>query len=102
MAPAGATGDGLSLMVVDSNPAVSFHKNDGTLQYLRANNSTGSTWGSPVTVDGTGYVGTYTSLIMVNGRPAIAYYDSYAGDLKFLRAPEMPSSFFIDWMALQP
>ena len=102
VAPAGATGNGLSLMVVSSNPAVSFYKNDGTLQYLRADNSTGTLWGNPVTVDGSGYVGAYTSMIMVNGRPAIAYYDAYAAEVKYLRAPDMPSSYFIGWMALEP
>ncbi len=102
VAPDSTTGSGLSLMVVSSNPAVSFYNNDGTLQYLRAGNTTGGTWGSPVTVDGSGYVGAYTSMIMVNGRPAIAYYDSYADDLKYLRAPDVPASYFIGWMALEP
>jgi len=102
VAPAGATGSGLSMMVVSSNPAVSFYKNDGTLQYLRAGNSTGSLWGNPVVVDGTGYVGSYSSMIMVNGRPAIAYYDIYADDLKYVRAPDLPTSYFIGWMALEP
>ena len=53
-------------------------------------------------VDVLGYVGAYTSMIMVNGRPAIAYYDAYAAEVKYLRAPDMPSSYFIGWMALEP
>ena len=44
-------------------------------------------WDPPQTIDnspGAGYGG--TSLAMVNGRPAVAYYDAANGNLNYIRA----------------
>jgi hypothetical protein len=90
-------GAGLSMTVVDSRPAVSFA--DGVrLYYLRADDASGTTWGTPMVVDKSGGGG-YTSLIMVNGKPAIAYYN---GELNYVRAPDFPASYSISWMAIEP
>ncbi|MCH7471857.1 hypothetical protein IIA79_02775 [bacterium] len=40
------------------------------------------------TPDSTDSVGQYTSLAVVNGRPAISYYDVNNGDLKYVRASD--------------
>ncbi|MCX6880762.1 MAG: choice-of-anchor D domain-containing protein, partial [Verrucomicrobia bacterium] len=48
--------------------------------------ASGSAWDTPVTLASTGDVGYYTSLVVVNGNPAISYYDSDYGDLKYVRA----------------
>lgn len=40
----------------------------------------------PISIDTTGNVGQYTSMAIVHGRPAIAYYDFTGGNLKFVRA----------------
>ena len=88
----GAVGLYTSLAVINGNPAISYYT-DSTddLKYVRANTSNGTLatdWGTPVTLDSTGSVGLYTSLNVINGRPAISYYNSAlsSGDLKFIRA----------------
>jgi len=53
---------------------------------VRATNADGTAWGAPIVVDTIGSVGTYSALQIVNGNPAIAYYDGSNGDLKFVRA----------------
>jgi hypothetical protein len=77
-----------SLMVVDGNPAISYY--DGTndnLKYVRATDANGSAWGTPLTIDNSDdNVGSYTSLMVVNGNPAISYCDETHYDLKYVRA----------------
>jgi hypothetical protein len=41
-----------------------------------------------VTLDFSGSVGQYTSLVVVNGNPAISYYDQIYADLKYVRATD--------------
>lgn len=77
-----------SLAVVSGNPAIGYHDvTNGDLKFVRANDATGTSWGAPVTVDNTATViGQYTSLAVVNGNPAISYYDATNGNLRFARA----------------
>jgi hypothetical protein len=79
-----------SLAVVNGNPAISYYDvNSGDLKYVRATDADGTAWGVPVTVDGlAGDVGRYTSLTVVNGNPAISYYDVSNTDLKYIRAAD--------------
>ena len=72
---------GLSMAVVNGRPAMScwrgYHPSvDPAVIYVRASNSTGTAWGSPVIVDTNNIFspGGLTCLAVVNGRPAIAYY----------------------------
>lgn len=92
---AGNLGQYASLKVIDNHPAISFYDDSANvLKYLRATSPTGNTpadWAlAPVTVDtGTGAtpnVGQYTSLEVVNGKPAISYYDVTNTNLKYARA----------------
>lgn len=94
---AASAGAGVSMTVVDGRPAVSFAEGVN-LCYLRADDASGTTWGTPVVVDKSGGGG-YSSLIMVNGKPAIAYYN---GALNYVRAPDFPTSYSISWMAIEP
>ena len=90
----GIVGQHTSLLVVDGNPAISYYDTtNGDLKYVRADSVDGSTWGnSPVTVDSTGTVGRYTSLLVIDGNPAISYFDSTNGDLKYVRADSVDGS----------
>jgi hypothetical protein len=55
---------------------------------VRATDANGGSWGSPVTVDGTGFVGWFTSLVVINGNPAISYFEINNFDLKYVRATD--------------
>ncbi|MBK8092628.1 MAG: hypothetical protein IPK32_11775 [Verrucomicrobiaceae bacterium] len=78
-----------SLAVVNGNPAISYHDvTNGDLNYVRATNTSGKTWGAPLTLDSTGLVGLDTSLAVVNGNPAISYHDFTNSDLKYVRATD--------------
>lgn len=80
-----------SLAVVDGNPAISYYDmTNGDLKYVRATDASGAAWGTPVIVDtgGADDVGRFTSLVVVNGRPAIGYYDATNGDAKYVRATD--------------
>ncbi len=85
----GKVGQYPSLAVVDGNPAIAYHYNAPgyELKYVRANNATGSSWASPVTVDYLGLNGgSHASLAVVGGRPAIAWHEREGDDLKYVRA----------------
>lgn len=76
-----------SLKIVNGNPAVAFYSELGSnLKYARANDVSGTTWATPISVVTTTTVGQYTSLQIVNGNPAISYYDFTNGNLKYVRA----------------
>jgi hypothetical protein len=91
---AGWVGQYASLAVVDGRPAIAYYDADSNydLKYVRASDTTGSSWGTPFTVDSTGWVGTHASLAVLNGRPAIAYYDNSDDDLKYVRASDSTGS----------
>jgi hypothetical protein len=90
-----------SLAVVFGNPAIAYQDaNNGYLNYVRATNATGATlanWGTPVAIDTAAVVGEYASLAVVNGNPAVAYYDSTNGDLKYVRASSANPMSAVDW-----
>jgi hypothetical protein len=75
----------LSLKIVNGNPAMAYTSNNFDLKYVRASNSTGSSWGTPIIIDATVNAG-YNSLSIINGNPAISYYDGINNDLKYVRA----------------
>ena len=59
------------------------------VKYVRATSSSGAAWNAPLVLDSTGVVGAYTSLAVVNGNPAISYYDETNGALKYVRATDV-------------
>jgi hypothetical protein len=86
----GDVGTYTSLKIVDGYPAISYHDaTNGNLKFARASNVGGTAWPAPATVDAgtqSGDVGTFSSQAIVNGHPAIAYYDDSNNDLKYVRA----------------
>lgn len=80
-----------SLSVVNGNPAIAYTDSttgSGNLRYIRANDANGASWSPPVIADSSSRVGEYSSLCIVNGRPAVGYHDGLNGNLKFVRANE--------------
>jgi PKD repeat protein len=93
----GSVGWYTSLAVVDGYPAISYL--DTTtflsydLMYVRATDSAGSAWSAPVSVDNTVDVfGNSTSLVIVNGYPAICYMERSNLDLRYVRATGVDGS----------
>lgn len=79
----------LSMTVVGGNPAIAYlDSTSGDLKFVRATTRNGSAWGTPVLVHigGANLVGRHPSLGVIDGAPAIAYYDATQGDLLFVRA----------------
>ena len=86
-------GRSTSLAIVDGNPAVAyFDETNLNLEFVRASDISGSTWNSPVTVDNSGNVsGSFISLVVVDGNPAIAYRDNADG-IQYVRATDATGS----------
>ncbi|NKB25003.1 MAG: hypothetical protein GKR87_11635 [Kiritimatiellae bacterium] len=71
--------------------------------YIKALDADGTSWAPPVTVDNDGSVGTYTSMTIVNGEPAISYINGIDRDLKYVRMEgTTPSRVQVNWMAVAP
>lgn len=79
-----------SLAVIGGFPAISYHDiTNSSLKYAEAATAGGlyqNDW-TCWTIDNEGEVGSYTSLMEVDGRPAIAYRDDSNGALKFALRP---------------
>jgi PKD repeat protein len=86
---AGSSPGYTSLAVVNGRPAMAFH-NAGNLQYNRAIDDIGSGWPAAVDIDaGTDNVGHFgTTMLVVDGNPAISYFDGYDGDMMYIRATD--------------
>ncbi len=83
----GQGGDKTSLATINGNPAISYNDTaEGDLKYVRATNASGTTWGTPLTVESAGNTGESSSLATVNGNPAISYFSQTNEDLKYVRA----------------
>jgi hypothetical protein len=102
---AGSAGLGAytSLETVNGNPAISYHDNtNGDLKYVRATDISGTTWATPIIIDGDGApgglnVGRYSSLTIVDGNPAIAHVDQGNSNLKYVRANNASGAVLADW-----
>jgi hypothetical protein len=68
---------------------------------VRADDADGSTWPAPSIVEA-GQVGTYPTLLIVNGRPAIAYKDDANQALKYIRAVDADGTSWGTSLTLVP
>jgi hypothetical protein len=90
------TGLFTSMEVVNGFPAIAYYDGtNGDLLFVRALDANGATWNPlPVLVDSGGGddVGLYVSLKIVNGNPAISYYDATNQTLRYVRATDANGS----------
>ena len=86
----GDVGDYNSMAVIEGRPAISYYDVDNeNLLFIRANDSNGDTWpSSPLLLDNDGIVGEDSSLAVINGVPAISYWDASRGFVKYIVAED--------------
>ncbi|MCB1186092.1 PKD domain-containing protein [bacterium] len=85
---AGSPATRIKADIIGGNPAIIYYDASGQdLKYVRATNTSGTSWGSPVTVAFTGDVGRNAHLVEANGRPAVCYNNN-SGGLFYLRADD--------------
>lgn len=89
-----------SMQVVNGRPAIAFYSSDGYLQYVRANDANGSTWGPPQNPDGTNSGGQWACLKVIDGMPTIVHASEYEGLLKYSRATNIDGNTWA--AAIQP
>lgn len=93
-------GELTSLAVLDGKPIISyFDNNNGNLKFARAKVAEPSFTTDWVyhTVDSEGWIGEFNSVAVVDGLPAISYYDYTNYDLKYARATTPTPSGASDW-----
>lgn len=96
---------GIALAVINGNPAVSFHNNDGNVYYMRALDSNGAAWPDLTTVYEYGWgslVWHPTVLFNLAGAPGVASMnpgDEPAGGVYFFNQQLSGS---IGWIAVEP
>jgi len=95
--------DEATLAIIHGNPAVAVRRYD-VFSFVRALDSDGTAWGTPVDLaripeELNSYPGdSYLSLADIDGRPALAYFDSWNADLQFISSFTTDGSF---WNASQ-
>jgi len=76
------------------SPMVAWYQTNSTsLYFSRASSADGSVWPAPVQVANHSDVGRYCSLGLVNGNPAISYYNAGTRNLEFIRATNSFGAF---------
>jgi hypothetical protein len=86
------------MQIIDGKPALAYQADFlGTLLYRLANDAQGSSWGAPVTVDATtAGAGNIAELLVIDGRPAIAYLasgmDNFSQPALYIRADDAAGS----------
>jgi hypothetical protein len=87
----GDAGEYASLTMIQGRPAISYYRAaDSNLMFIRANDADGTSWtaGNAATVVTEVDMASSTTLLDVDGSPAICYYDAGNDDLMFVRAAD--------------
>ncbi|MBL7981302.1 MAG: T9SS type A sorting domain-containing protein [Flavobacteriales bacterium] len=86
----GNVGRDITVHLVDGRPAIAYYDlTNDDLRFVRATNTTGmgaGSWGTPLVIDTHPRIGKYISQAIVQGHPALAYYDEDNQDLRYIRA----------------
>ncbi|MCB1185836.1 hypothetical protein KDL29_01605 [bacterium] len=100
----GTLGYDCSLAEVDGRPAVSYYAN-GNLRYCWSSTAAGEAdddWNIRIIDNDTASnVGLYSSLAVINGKPAISYYDQLHADLKFAWSDTVGGQLAADWNLME-
>lgn len=97
----GDVGQFPSLAEVNGSPAIAYADlSNARLKYVRATNATGALladWGTPIVLDSSTFSGLTLSLAVVNGSPAVSYYDPVNSRLKYIEALNSTGALLTDW-----
>jgi len=90
-----------SMAVIGGNPAIAYQCFTGSLQelwYVRAEDTVGDSWGSPVLVDDGAGTGHCPALLEADGRPAIAFHQDDGADKRvmYIRAEDELGTTWLD------
>jgi PKD repeat protein len=96
----GSDASGMSMALINGNPAIAFdHGADDSLRYLRSATADGSLapdWTVPLSIDIIG-AEQPSSLAFIGGKPAISYFDTVNGVLKFAASSTVNGDQPLDW-----
>ena len=94
----GNVGRDITVHLVDGRPAIAYYDvTNDDLRFVRATNTTGmgaGAWGVPVAIDTYPRIGQHISQAIVEGFPALAYYDADNRDLRYIRALDSTGTFW--------
>ncbi|MCB1187929.1 hypothetical protein KDL29_12245 [bacterium] len=100
-----AAGASISTAIIAGHPAIAYHESSaGELIYVRSTDALGRTesnWQDRVVVDTDGEVGREASMAVINGNPAIAYYDFSNDSLKYARSSTELGDQSGDWTTVR-
>jgi len=90
----GALGEYVNLEVVNGVPALCYYdQTNGLQKYVRSLDAQGETWGTPISISqSTEDIGKYCKMKVVNGNPAISFYNSDNENIAFKRADDINGS----------
>lgn len=90
LASDGLVGSDISAALVDGRPAAAcYDDTNNDLLFVHASNATGTgsnAWNAPLHIDTHPALGEHVSQALVNGMPALAYFDASNQDLRYIRA----------------
>ena len=85
-----------SMAIIDGRPAIAYNEydwGDNFVKFIRADDENGTSWTTPPVNINTQITETnYISLVVVNGNPAVSFYDRNSYDLIYVRATSTDGS----------